>query len=208
VNLVESFESYGDVAENAIQSAPAGQEILVGYRHETWVHDSTFKTTIQIEILDQGNNRVAINQDKEDQVVDADGPTMWEGAMGFLADWRPGEYTAEVVIRDDVTGLTSEPGTGTFEITEPEPKLEIIRAERFSGEYDSGVRGVAKNVSEQELSYAEVSAVFLDDDGRQLGDALDNTNDLAPGREWKFELNYLGEERFSSYELSLDWSVV
>ena len=68
-------------------------------------------------------------------------------------------------------------------------------------------RIVAKNVADEMLSYAEVSVVFLDEDGQQLGDNIDNTSDLAPGREWQFELPYLGEGDFASYELSTEWRV-
>lgn len=49
--------------------------------------------------------------------------------------------------------------------------------------------------------------MFLDGDGRQIGDGLDNTSDLVPGREWQFELTYRGDGDFASYELSVDWRV-
>lgn len=207
VNLISSFDQFGDVRSNSIESAPRGSDILIGWREETWVHDGTYATTTQVEILDGQNNRVAVNQDADDQVVNSDGAQEWEGAMSFRADWEPGEYTAEVIVRDDETDMVSEPESGTFEITEPEPKLEIIREERYVGEYDSGVRGTAENVSEDTLAYAEVTAVFLDDQGRQIGDGLDNTNNLSPGREWQFDVGYYGEKDFAEYELSLDWRV-
>lgn len=207
VNLISSFDAFGDVAANNIDSQPQGAEVLIGYRYEAWVHDGTFSITTQVEITDQDGNRVAIDQDVDEQIIDGNGPRSWEGAMGFHASWDPGTYTAEVVIRDDVTEKVSDSATGTFEITKPEPKLEITREERYTDDYDSGVRGVARNVADSTLAYAEVSAVFLDDAGRQIGDGLDNTNDLSPGREWQFDISYYGDEDFASYELSVDWRV-
>jgi len=207
VNLIESFEEFGDVRDEEINSAPAGSTVLVGYRHTTWVHDGEFAATTEIEIRDSNGNRVAFDRKVDEQFVEGNGPNPWDGAFSFTADWEPGEYTATVVIRDDITDKVSEPAKGTFEITKPEPKLEVISAERYSDTYSSGVQGTARNVSEQMLSYAEVSVIFLDSQERQLNSSFDNTNDLAPGREWRFDVTYIGDEDFADYEINTDWSV-
>lgn len=204
MNLISSFEEYGDVKNRAIQTAPSGSDILIGYRTEIWVHDGQVDTTDEIRIFNSAGNRVAINQDQDAQLTEGNGPQLWEGAMTFTADWEPGEYSAEVIIRDNISGKVSQPETSSFEITRPEPKLEVIRAERYSDTYDSGVRGTAKNVSDQELSYAEVTVIFLDGSGRQLDSSFDNTSDLAPGREWQFDVMYWGNEDFADFEIKTD----
>jgi hypothetical protein len=207
VNLVSDFEDFGDVSDKAIQSAPSGDTIYIGYRHKTWVHDGQFKITSQVEVYDSSESRIAFDNNQDEQLVDGAGtePKTWEGAMAFTADWDPGEYTALVTIRDDITDEVSSSKTGAFQITKPEPKLVVTQASKYEDQYSSGVRGFAKNVSDETLSYAEVNIVFLDDDGRQLDSGLDNTSGLAPGREWKFDVGYYGDSDFSDYEISTDW---
>lgn len=207
VGILSGFEEFGDLSAKAISEPPAGSEIWVGWESTVVVHDGTYAVTNQVEVLDSAGNRVAINSDTSEQVVDESGPTDWQGALPFRADWEPGEYTAEAIVRDDVTEKVSESETVDFTLTEPEPKLEIVSSERYTEEYSEGVRGVARNVSEEVLAYAEVSAVFLDSDGAQVGDGIDNTSDLQPGRKWRFDCSYLGDADFSGYELSTDWRV-
>lgn len=122
VNLIESFEEYGDVQANEIESAPQGTNILIGYRYEVWIHQGTHDLTSQVEILDRDGNRVAINQDTDEQLTDGNGLQVWERALGFQASWEPAQYRAKVILRDNVTGKVSDPGWGTFGITPPEAK--------------------------------------------------------------------------------------
>lgn len=207
VNLVSDWEEFGDARYNAIDSAPTGTVITIAWREITWVHDGTYDTTAQVEITNRAGNRVAIRQDQLEQLTEGDGLSEWETYMKFDATWAPGEYTATVRVRDNVTDKASGTAEGSFTLTEPEPKLEIVSETRYSGDFDTGVRGVAKNVSEETLAYAEVSAVFFNENGQQIGDGLDNTRNLAPGREWQFECSLLEADEFASYELSVDWRV-
>lgn len=206
VNLISDFEDFGDVEENAIQSAAQGETIFIGYRHETWVHDGEISITTEVRIFDAQDNRVAIRRNQGEQLVEGNGPQEWENALAFDATWGPGDYVAEVIIRDDVTEEISEPQTGSFQITEPEVKLEVTSSEVYRESYSSGVRGVAENVSDDELSYAEVIVEFFDDEGRRLDRSTDSTSDLAPGREWTFDALYSGDVEFQDHEIRTDWS--
>ena len=86
-----------------------------------------------------------------------------------------------------------------------QPDVEILNHDFYSEEYQSGVRGTAQNNTDRELSYVEASAVFLDAEGTQIGDGLDNVSDLAAGRKWEFDCMYLGSdpERIDSYEVEV-----
>jgi len=207
VHLVDEWAEFGDAQANAIDAAPAGTDIWIALRHVTPIHDGTYDATAQVEILNSADDRVAINQHSGEQLVEGDGPREWETSLGFTADWPAGEYRAEAIVRDNVTEKASTPVSGAFKLTQPKPKLEIISESRYSDQYNTGVRGVARNVADQPLAYAEVSAVFLDSDGAQVGDGLDNTSDLASGREWQFDCQFLAGDGFAAYELATDWRV-
>lgn len=65
------------------------------------------------------------------------------------------------------------------------------------------IKGVIKNNSGHDISYAQVTFTLYDKDGNQLGTAMDNINDLKKDGTWKFKamgMNTDGE--IASYELS------
>ena len=86
-----------------------------------------------------------------------------------------------------------------------QPDVEILSDEFYEEEFQSGVRGTAVNNTDSELSYVEASAVFLDADGTQIGEGLDNVSDLAGGREWEFDCLFTGDDasRIDTYELEV-----
>ena len=47
--------------------------------------------------------------------------------------------------------------------------------------------------------------MFLDADGTQIGEGLDNVSDLAAGREWQFECAYLDSDadQIEEYEIEV-----
>lgn len=96
--------------------------------------------------------------------------------------------------------------------SEPDNDLEILkhqlvrenegtRSERVS------VEGSAENTSDGQLSYAEVRARFLDEDGTLLESSLDNVNDLGSGMKWQFEIRFPGSGEdaaaVSEYEIAV-----
>ena len=86
-----------------------------------------------------------------------------------------------------------------------QPDVEILSDEFYEEEFQSGVRGTAVNNTDSELSYVEATATFLDSEGTQIGEGLDNVSDLAAGREWEFDCLFTGqdESRIDTYELEV-----
>ncbi|SEO63939.1 hypothetical protein SAMN05216388_101611 [Halorientalis persicus] len=83
--------------------------------------------------------------------------------------------------------------------------VEILNHEFYEEEFSSGVRGTAVNNTDSELSYVEATATFLDADGTQIGEGLDNVSDLAAGREWEFDCMFTGQDasRIDDYEIEV-----
>ncbi|MFC4407979.1 FxLYD domain-containing protein [Haloarchaeobius iranensis] len=86
-----------------------------------------------------------------------------------------------------------------------QPDVEILNHEFYEEEFSSGVRGTAVNNTDSEISYVEATATFLDSEGTQIGEGLDNVSDLAAGREWQFECMFTGQEesRIEEYEVEV-----
>jgi|GEM_PF-3455893 len=100
-------------------------------------------------------------------------------------------------------GDGSGDGSGSGGGNDGGSSVEILDHEWYEEQYSSGVKGTVENVSDEELSYVEVSAYFLDSEGTQIGDGLDNFTDLAPGRKAEFDCVFLGDDpsRVEEYEV-------
>jgi len=96
---------------------------------------------------------------------------------------------------------TSEPD-GDIKILEH----QLVRENEGTNSETVSVEGSAENTSDEQLSYAEVRARFLDEDGTLLESSLDNVNDLGPGMKWQFEIIFpgFGEDAtaVSEYEIA------
>lgn len=81
--------------------------------------------------------------------------------------------------------------------------VELLDHEWYEEEYNSGVRGQLENVSGETLDYVEVSVYFIDDEGVQFEESIDNTSDLAADRVWEFDAMFLGNDssRVDTYEV-------
>lgn len=95
------------------------------------------------------------------------------------------------------------------EITDP-GDLEVVYADLGRdnpGTEDERVYvwGVVRNVGDRELSYVEISATFLDEEGEELDTVIERVEDVTSGEEWEFEIEYprFGEEAAAvdDYEL-------
>ena len=86
-----------------------------------------------------------------------------------------------------------------------QPDMEILNHGFYEEEYSSGVRGTAVNNTDSEHSYVEATATFLDSEGTQIGEGLDNVSDLAGGREWEFDCMFTGQDasRIEEYEIEV-----
>jgi len=67
----------------------------------------------------------------------------------------------------------------------------------------NGVEGVAQNTADDVIDYAEIRVVFLDVEGVQVGEGLDNVTELAAGRKFEFDCMFTGDDwsAVSDYEI-------
>lgn len=96
------------------------------------------------------------------------------------------------------TGENSGPGDTK------EERVKLVEHKWYqNGQFDSGVTGQLKNVSGQTLSYVEVTIYFIDKEGVQFSESLDNTSELAADRVWEFDAMFTGEDpsRVDTYEI-------
>lgn len=84
--------------------------------------------------------------------------------------------------------------------------VKLLSHEWYEEDFSAGVKGTAKNVSGEELSYVQVEVAFYDSDGAKIEDGLDNTSDLPADTEWKFDAGYIGSdpETVDDYEIEVD----
>ncbi|QCW02138.1 FxLYD domain-containing protein [Natrinema pallidum] len=108
---------------------------------------------------------------------------------------------------NDDSGNGDESSNGSGGASDGGDLIKILDHEWYNeGSFSSGVRGQVENVSDETLGYVEVSVYFIDADGVQFEESLDNTSDLAAGRVWEFEAMFLGEDpsRVEEYEVQGD----
>jgi len=64
-----------------------------------------------------------------------------------------------------------------------------------TGEYGNvSVVGLAENVSDRVISYAQIQVYFYNDGDARLGSGLANISNLSPGASWEFKAMYLGTD--------------
>lgn len=63
------------------------------------------------------------------------------------------------------------------------------------------IEGEIKNNTDKSYSYVQVTFNLYDDNGAQLGTAVDNINNLEPNATWKYKALGLVTEKVSSYKL-------
>ena len=63
------------------------------------------------------------------------------------------------------------------------------------------IEGEIKNNTDKSYSYVQVTLNLYDDNGAQLGTAVDNINNLEPNATWKYKALGLVTEKVSSYKL-------
>jgi len=118
VNLVEEWDAYGDAIDKAINSAPTGEEITIAWRYDYIVMDGTLHVLEQCRIynVDSGH-RVGNQTYVDEQIYSQNGYSTFEHGLRFdTTDWDPGEYRAEVTLRDEVSGEVSNTEPTTFEL--------------------------------------------------------------------------------------------
>lgn len=107
------------------------------------------------------------------------------------------------------SGAAGTVETQSPENTDPVAKLSYNKLETATdpteGRTNYGsqcINGAIKNTSGKQLSYVCVTFALYDQDGNQIGTAIDNINDLTPDSTWKYSAMTLDTEQFASFELT------
>lgn len=129
---------------------------------------------------------------------------------GCTSDEPDDADTGDTGDSDTATQDTGSAGTSNSQETQEQTEeasggLKIKNHEWYEEDYSAGVRGTAVNNTGDELGYVGVEVIFLDADGAQLENGLDNTTDLPDGREWKFDAMFLGSDSsvVEDYEIEI-----
>lgn len=101
------------------------------------------------------------------------------------------------------------------ELTRPESLVivydDLLRDNPGTDEERVYVWGIVRNEGERELSYVEIRATFLDEEGEELDTVIENVEDVTSGEEWEFEIEFpdFGERAaaVAGYELEPATSV-
>lgn len=156
-------------------------------------------------------------------VTDGEAGNATDGGAGNATDGGAGNETDGLFETENETdggaGNVTNGGAGNATAGQPgnategqsdgqgEQSVQILRHEWYEEEFSAGVRGRLENVSGGPLDYVEVSAVFLNDEGVQIGSNSALTTDLAAGRIWAFDVTYLGTDASQVAEYELETSL-
>jgi predicted RNA-binding Zn-ribbon protein involved in translation (DUF1610 family) len=82
---------------------------------------------------------------------------------------------------------------------------EIVFEDGITAETDSigslYIRGTARNESDQDYSYVQVTWAVVDSSGAKIADALANTSGLAAGQRWRYEAVAASAPEADSFDL-------
>ena len=99
----------------------------------------------------------------------------------------------------------SDSGSEEGDEGDSEGGLEIVEHQFYEEEFQAGVEGIVANNTGNTLDYVEVKAWFYDEDGTQIDDSLDNTENLEDGQQWAFDVILLQAEpeEVADYEIEV-----
>lgn len=79
---------------------------------------------------------------------------------------------------------------------------DMVSTKSFGSLYDTYITGEIKNNTNKKYSYVSVTFILYDEDGSQIGTAIDSIFDLEPNGTWKFKATTLEYDKVSSFKLS------
>lgn len=99
---------------------------------------------------------------------------------------------------------TASTGEAQQEAVQPKEKYTITNEELdTSNPYSASITGVLTNNTDRDYSYVQVEYIIYDAEGNQVGNALDNINNLKAGGSWKFSAIVLtSPDEIAAYELA------
>lgn len=117
VAVVTEYDTAGSVEEYAVDEVPPG-EFGVAFRVALGSEGGEVGATVEAEISSAGSVVTDGSTSFQELVgADAEPPLVFEHALGFDAsEWSPGEYTASVIVRDDMLEETTSRETAVFDV--------------------------------------------------------------------------------------------
>lgn len=124
-DLLTHWNEFGDVEKNAVNAVGLGSTAVIGWHYSLPIHDGKSEETVQVTIYDEEGPSVTSRQKSDTHITNQTGSDEWERWFGFeTADWEKGEYFAEILVRDDVSGKNSGVTEVNFTVNEPLGKGE------------------------------------------------------------------------------------
>jgi len=111
-NLINGWSQYGDVASKSIQKVEAETEVALGVRYYYWHIDGLQDLQFSASIYNSDNQRIGVTEFGSDVITDDKGWAVWERGIPFVSPQEPGEYFAELVLRDRKSGAASSASVG------------------------------------------------------------------------------------------------
>ena len=202
-----------------MDSVGVGAFANIAFRYTLSVHEGKSEELVQVQVFDE-NSSVDSKSDTDTSLADSDlEEETWERWISFdTANWERGEYTAEILVRDEITGKNSEQSDVEFELVDPlqegEVDLESIekpatirKGEPFSFKLH------LRNRSDRDSSIVSIPSYRYEDGDWQSGDSEDKIRVNIPARTtrtWEsaeFSLDYSGTHEFRLPDLGVSWTL-
>lgn len=218
LNLLSVWDEYGDVLDNRVNAVGAGANAVIGLRYSLPVHDGKSEEFVQVTVYHNGPS-VASRKANETR-ISGEGTTeeTWERWFGIeTADWDVGTYTAEAIVRDEISGRNSAPMEVEFEVVDPlrANEVELIRVETppsiQKGEQTSFTLHL-KNVSDRDSSIVStISARYEDGEWQSVNEDKFRLNIPAgESRIWEsgeFSFDYAGTYEYRLDSVDTSWTL-
>ena len=94
-----------------------------------------------------------------------------------------------------MSGILSGCGVDFHDDGEKPERIQSVEAPEFKCEYTNGlgyyvkISGALKNTGDSTYSYVSITFSLYDENGYNVGTAIDNMNYLGAGEIWKYEAN-------------------
>ncbi len=100
---------------------------------------------------------------------------------------------------NNANGTSPSSATSVSQSTE---KFTLVSHQMTGNEFSNYIEGEIKNNTDKQYTYVQVTFILYDENGAQLGTAMDNINNLEANGTWKYKAVALTTENVASYKLS------
>lgn len=207
-SLLSHWEDFGDVLSNQMNAVGVGGIANIGARYNIPVHDGKVEELFQVTVFNEESSvdsRTVEDTKLVRNDVQKEAYERWEGFD--TTDWEQGNYTAQVIVRDEVTG---ENASAEFDFSINEPLgpdeveiVDVVQPPNWEvGEADTFEISV-KNTSDRDGSIVSSFSVRINDsDWQSYSDKY--ISNIPAGETRTEESDRESFERAGSYEFRID----